>query len=193
MRSLCGGRRQGRGPTPPLSGEWGGVGPGDPGALEGPGRDCTSVLGHPGFQPQPCHRSQLTGCDPLPVPGLLGTGWAPWGPPGPRSGDQECGGTHREMWGQLSVGRGGLQAWEGHPGPTGWSPGQGQPGDRGSIKDPAEALVCVPSILRSGQGPQTTTPGSGLNISSWGHGSWSPRKTWSLEIPAGCLGILGPP
>ena len=116
MQSLCGGRRQGRGPTPPLSGEWGGVGPGDPGALEGPGRDCTSVLGHAGFQPQPCHRSQLTGCDPLPVPGLLGTGWAPWGPPGPRSGDQECGGTHREMWGQLSVGRGGLQAWEGKRG-----------------------------------------------------------------------------
>ena len=54
---------------------------------------------------------------------------------------------HHEMWGQLSAGRGGLQAWEGYPGPTGWSPGQGQPGDRGSIKDPAEALVCVPSIL----------------------------------------------
>lgn len=82
---------------------------------------------------------------------------------------------HHEMWCQLSAGRGGLQAWEGYPGPTGWSPGQGQPGDRGSIKDPADALVCVPSILRSGQGPQTTTPGSGLNTSSWGHGSWSQK------------------
>lgn len=175
-------------------GHGGGGGPWGPRSSGGPQtRVCTSALGRAGFQPQPCHRPQLTARDPLPVPGLLGGGWAPWGPPGPCSGDQECGGRHREMWGQLSVGRGGLPAWEGYPDPMGWFPGQGQPGDGGSIKDPAETLVCMPSILRGGQGPQTTTPGSGLNTSSWGHGSWAPEKTWSVEIPASCLGILGPP
>lgn len=188
------GQRQGRGPAPPLSGAWAGGGPWGPRSSGGPQtRVCTSALGRAGFQPQPCRRPQLTARDPLPVPGLLGGGWAPWGPPGPCSGDQECGGRHREMWGQLSVGRGGLPAWEGYPDPMGWFPGQGQPGDGGSIKGPAETLVCMPSILRGGQGPQTTTPGSGLNTSSWGHGSWAPEKTWSVEIPASCLGILGPP
>lgn len=61
------------------------------------------MLGHAGFQPQPCHQSQLTGCDPLPVPGLLGAGRAPWGPPGPRSVGARSVGGHIVKCGVSSV------------------------------------------------------------------------------------------
>ena len=153
-----------------LGGVWGG--PWGPRSSGGPRtRACTSALGPAGLQPQPCRRSQLTAV----IPSLSQACWA-----------EAC-------WAEAGSLGGRLPAWEGYPDPMGWFPGQGQPGDGGSIKDPAEALVCMPSILQGGQGPQTTTPGSGLNTSSWGHGSWAPEKTWSMEIPASCLGILGPP